>query len=731
MIPSTSNTDAHSTHGPSLKTSQLRCDTWDTALGAVSTDCHDREPHARLLEGMCANCQALSGRRRTRSARYTRGAMSLLMSAVVLYAVTVVYLFIRGVGVRQVAAIVASGIGSGLLLGIVGFVLLPFGAAASIAVFSMVMLILSAAHMAREQVLGQITPLGIVFLNIAATMAPGYGPLPLSFAWLAALIPVPYGPLRVALNLLILYWPSLLALAALRRGPPGHPWVRLLLGFWVCYVGIAAVAGPGWSVASQFRLDQPSQWLACFAAAFAAIHVAMLGLNFLLALTGKDEAATVSIARSVRIDDMALWRASAFGAAFWVAAYVLARLPLRFDHSGIVIAAAFVLGMLLERRGAAGAAATAAPPDDAAAMKGTHNFLFVAAFLLVTAGIAVLAWMYQSSQQRAWTSHRAFMDGTAFDMELVLLASGSLALIAFAILACTFYDGLSHRRAPRLLVIAALLMFFVGYRFVTTPLSPAWQPASSAEPRASAPQTRFAPSATGQQPEMRPAPGLFLRDENPAHHADLRKRLDAASVPYKVGHYRGGKEYLHVGEEHRSAAQQVLAAIEGPPLPFNRSVQFNDAAQQQAFTQWLTKKGVKWEILTKRYEQYVAWDAVPGHECLTTAFSYSKRAPWLGVDYYAQASMRSTAHCELELMQRAAFETPAHRDEFLAWLKNAGLKAVLAVHHGHEFVEWQSPKNDVLREYISQRRATCFNEHYARRLEAERARQPPPAAAAC
>jgi hypothetical protein len=414
----------------------------------------------------------------------------MVISAAIIYAVMIAYLLVRGLPARRVLQIVATGIFGGLLLsytlGLVYFLIVLVKPAETIAVFSIAMLLISAAYFAREQILTSITPVGIIFLNIAANFVDFDGRLPLSLGWLAALIPIPYGLPRIALNLIVLYSPALLALAALRRGPPGDPWVRLVLGAWVCWVGIAALAGPVWNAISQFRADNPMQWLVCIAAAYAAVHVSMLALNLLFVLSGNDDNSARSIARSVRIDHMPVLRALLIGAAFWAGTYVFVGLPLAGQYkAGLAIAAAFVLGSMMKSRPAPDLRVEAEQTSEMASDESTSRDSlqpvksFKAAgsylvFLALMGFISFFSWRQQSSRQASWLTKADFTDED-FMVEILLMFFGSVTLMTIVMMACALFEGLSHARARRGILLSATVALFVGYRIVATPLSPAWR----------------------------------------------------------------------------------------------------------------------------------------------------------------------------------------------------------------------------------------------------------------
>ena len=283
--------------------------------------------------------------------------METVLAAGVVYAVTCGYLAIRGVGRDRILAIVAKGLLGGLALsasiGVLYFLVVLQKPAQTFAVFSVIALLFVAARDALAEILDTITPLGIVLLNVAVNVAPWPGPVPLSLVWFAASSPVAPGIARTALNLVVLYAPALLALWLQWRGPPGNPGARFVLGAWVCWIGIAAVIGPGWTAFLEFEARDPASWVASALAAYFLHHTLMLALNLLASATGKDDDAARSIARSVHVDRMPLPWVIGVAAAFGILAYAFRSLAIAWDFevtSTILVAAAFGIGSLAARR---------------------------------------------------------------------------------------------------------------------------------------------------------------------------------------------------------------------------------------------------------------------------------------------------------------------------------------------------------------------------------------------
>ncbi|HET7730612.1 MAG TPA: hypothetical protein VFK48_11325 [Usitatibacter sp.] len=330
--------------------------------------------------------------------------MSLPLIAVAAYVAVAAYLHRRGVPPRRIARILGAGLLGGLVaaavLGTLYFLIILARPVETISVFCILGVLCAAAQMAREEILGTITPLGVILLNVAATFAAGASPLPMSLAGLARLLPLPPGPALTAASIAIGYAPAWIALYLLRRGAPGHPLLRFLLGAWCCWIGIAAIAGPGWSAMAEFRTGEPARWIAAGFAAFAAVHLVMLALNLVLVFSARDEQGAWSLARSVRVDSMKASHALGIGVAFWALSFAWARTPFAYDlKAGALLAAAFALGSLLARGPAAsGEAPAAMQPEPRPFPLGlVVGFGFP---LAIVAAIGLWAWRDLSSEAR-------------------------------------------------------------------------------------------------------------------------------------------------------------------------------------------------------------------------------------------------------------------------------------------------------------------------------------------
>lgn len=98
---------------------------------------------------------------------------------------------------------------------------------------------------------------------------------------------------------------------------------------------------------------------------------------------------------------------------------------------------------------------------------------------------------------------------------------------------------------------------------------------------------------------------------DPDMNERLKAELAMAGVPFTV-ETREGKEYVSWSAEHDAAAEAVQLKVSESHLPNGRNVHFPDAALRKEFTDWLTRKGIKYEIVSSYRKPYVVWqEGVP------------------------------------------------------------------------------------------------------------------------
>jgi hypothetical protein len=81
-----------------------------------------------------------------------------------------------------------------------------------------------------------------------------------------------------------------------------------------------------------------------------------------------------------------------------------------------------------------------------------------------------------------------------------------------------------------------------------------------------------------------------------------------------AGSTKGGAKAVKVQwqPEESPLAEQVEGPVRSAALPKGRSASFVDPAYQVKFKDWLTKKGVAYEVVPARGSEYVVWDEAAG-----------------------------------------------------------------------------------------------------------------------
>jgi hypothetical protein len=110
-------------------------------------------------------------------------------------------------------------------------------------------------------------------------------------------------------------------------------------------------------------------------------------------------------------------------------------------------------------------------------------------------------------------------------------------------------------------------------------------------------------------PRTLPVGSRAVHYSDPEMLTALKYELAKAGVPFKLD-TREGKEYVVWTPEHNAVAEEIQRKLhEGPPA--GGSVHFAQPATQQAFREWLLKRGIASEIVIRRGEEYVDWKEGP------------------------------------------------------------------------------------------------------------------------
>jgi hypothetical protein len=94
---------------------------------------------------------------------------------------------------------------------------------------------------------------------------------------------------------------------------------------------------------------------------------------------------------------------------------------------------------------------------------------------------------------------------------------------------------------------------------------------------------------------------------DPAEQAAFRAALDRAAIPYKL-QMRDGKEMIHWEDQYNSDVEKIKTHLFGPTIRSNSNISFSDPEQQKAFTNWLTERSVKYDVVRSRGKDYVVWE---------------------------------------------------------------------------------------------------------------------------
>jgi hypothetical protein len=331
----------------------------------------------------------------------------------------------------------------------------------------------------------------------------------------------------------------------------------MLLGAWVGWIGIAALAGPVWQALSGLAWHSPAAVLASLAASYMAIHLLMLALNFVSLFGSGDDATARSVANSVRVDMLRPSAGLGIGVAFWAALWLLARLDIAPEHFG-----ALVLALALGLAGVIPSPPTRTPPwpeaDAHPQPQGKPVKLGALAnaivIVLAFGGFAALMWAGQQRRAQEWMSLRDFTSDD-LHMEVFIVVAAGIALVALILFASALFEGLSARKrqVPRGWVIAAALGLLVLVRVAMTPLSPFWRPHEH--------------QGEGLLAARLPADAkLMVRYDTEGLHQMLHSRLSAQGIPFERVQRVGGEHFL-VPAAQREATRRLIAEIERSGVP--------------------------------------------------------------------------------------------------------------------------------------------------------------------
>lgn len=97
---------------------------------------------------------------------------------------------------------------------------------------------------------------------------------------------------------------------------------------------------------------------------------------------------------------------------------------------------------------------------------------------------------------------------------------------------------------------------------------------------------------------------------DPATQQRFKDELTKGGIPF-VLMVDDGKEFVHWRSEHDAAVEGIKRKRIDRTFSDGRNAAFPDPALQQEFTDWLTQRGVPYEIVGSGGRDYVVWDTGP------------------------------------------------------------------------------------------------------------------------
>jgi hypothetical protein len=104
----------------------------------------------------------------------------------------------------------------------------------------------------------------------------------------------------------------------------------------------------------------------------------------------------------------------------------------------------------------------------------------------------------------------------------------------------------------------------------------------------------------------------------------LKEALAKAGVPHVIK-VQDGREYVQWSPEHAAQVESIEQQVESASLPKGRNASFADPAYHARFKEWLTKKGVTYQLVSARGNEYVVWEE--GNGDLVQKFSKELAVP--------------------------------------------------------------------------------------------------------
>ena len=112
------------------------------------------------------------------------------------------------------------------------------------------------------------------------------------------------------------------------------------------------------------------------------------------------------------------------------------------------------------------------------------------------------------------------------------------------------------------------------------------------------------------QPPSRPAGTHSSSYSDPAMQQRLKDELAKAGIPYALD-VTDGKEFIKWPVEHNAAVEDIKRRRVDTLFSGGRNASFPDPALRQEFTDWLTQRGITYEVVNSSGGEFVVWDRGP------------------------------------------------------------------------------------------------------------------------
>lgn len=113
-----------------------------------------------------------------------------------------------------------------------------------------------------------------------------------------------------------------------------------------------------------------------------------------------------------------------------------------------------------------------------------------------------------------------------------------------------------------------------------------------------------------KEPYSRPASTRSSSYSNPAMQKRLKDELVKAGIPYSL-EVEDGKEFIKWSAEHNAAVETIKRTRVDTMFSDGRNASFPDLVLRKEFTDWLTQRGISFEIVNSQDGEFVVWDQGP------------------------------------------------------------------------------------------------------------------------